>query len=206
MAERMLADFAIAYPFRFIALRYFNACGASADGSLGEARDPETHLIPRALMAVLGHVSDFTVFGTDFPTPDGTAIRDYVHVEDLADAHVAALTLLLNGHAGGIFNLGRGEGASVRQVLSMIRQVTGHEVPVALSPRISREPAWLVADASLAREVMGFRPARSDLQTIVASAWAWHQKAHPQRDRVGQGPTGPGTRIEAVATSKSRAK
>ena len=179
MVERMLADYATAYGLRPISLRYFNACGADEDQALGELRDPETHLIPRALMAVQGHISDFHVFGTDFATPDGTAIRDYVHVADLADAHLSALELLLGGHRGGTFNLGAGKGHSVREVLAMIHQVTGHELAVR-GTRMTGEPAALVADTGVARRMLGFQPTRSDLGTIVRTAWAWHQMAHPK--------------------------
>ncbi len=131
------------------------------------------------MMAVLGHITNFHVFGTDLPTPDGTAIRDYIHVSDLADAHLAALELLLNGYAGGVFNLGTGEGHSVRAVLSMIQKVTGHALPVVCGDRLSNEPARLVADATLASLRLGVHPRQSDLPTIIRSAWAWHQKAHP---------------------------
>ena len=183
MSERILADYAPAYGLRSISLRYFNASGADAGQALGELRDPETHLIPRALMAVLGHITDFHVFGADFPTPDGTAIRDYIHVSDLADAHLSALELLLGGHAGGVFNLGTGEGQSVRAVLSMIQEVTGHELPaVRVDRRLTCEPARLVADATLARRLLAFQPCRSDLRTIIRTAWAWHQKAHARND------------------------
>ncbi len=181
--ERILADYTPAYGLRSISLRYFNACGADACQALGELRDPETHLIPRALMTVLGHITDFQVFGTDFPTPDGTAIRDYIHVSDLADAHLAALELLLGGHSGGVFNLGTGEGHSVRTVLSMIQKVTGHELPAIRGDRMTCEPARLVADATLARRSLAFQPCRSDLPTIIRTAWAWHQKAHPRKGR-----------------------
>lgn len=184
MVERILADYGAAYGLRSVALRYFNACGADEEGELGELRDPETHLIPRAMMALQGYLSDFAVFGADFPTPDGTAVRDYIHVADLAEAHVAALGLLLGGHAGGAFNLGTGRGLSVAEVLGAIERVTGERLPAATGARRPGDPATLVADPSLARTALGFEPRRSDLDTIVRTAWAWHRRAHPRRNAV----------------------
>jgi UDP-glucose 4-epimerase len=183
MIERMLADYRAAYGFGAFCLRYFNASGADPAGGIGELRDNETHLIPRAMMALQGHVGDFAVFGDDYDTPDGTAIRDYVHVTDLAAAHVAALKLLLEGDAGGSFNLGTGAGFSVREILSAIRQETGREVPHVVKPRRPGDPTYLVADPSAARKVLNFVPRHSDLPTIVRTAWAWHQTAHPLRSR-----------------------
>ncbi len=177
--ERMLADYRTAYGFGAFCLRYFNASGADPAGGIGELRDNETHLIPRAMMALQGHVGDFAVFGDDYGTPDGTAIRDYIHVTDLAAAHVAALKLLLEGHVGGSFNLGTGAGFSVREILSSIRQETGREVPHVIKPRRAGDPTYLVADPSGARKVLNFVPRHSDLPTIIRTAWAWHQTAHP---------------------------
>jgi UDP-glucose 4-epimerase len=179
MIERVLADYRSAYGLGSFCLRYFNASGADASGAIGELRDNETHLIPRAMMALQGHVPDFAVFGDDYNTPDGTAIRDYIHVTDLAAAHVLALKLLLQGHSGGAFNLGTGTGFSVREILSAIAAETGREVPHVIKPRRSGDPTYLVADASAAREVLKFRTAHSDLATIIRNAWAWHRKAHP---------------------------
>lgn len=178
MIERMLADYRSAYGFGAFCLRYFNASGADPAGGIGELRNNETHLIPRAMMALQGHV-DFAVFGDDYDTPDGTAIRDYIHVTDLAAAHVAALTLLEQGHAGGSFNLGTGSGFSVREILTAIRQETGREVPHVVKPRRAGDPTYLVADPSAARKVLNFVPRHSDLATVIRTAWAWHQKAHP---------------------------
>lgn len=178
MIERMLADYRSAYGFGAFCLRYFNASGADPAGGIGELRDNETHLIPRAMMALQGHV-DFAVFGEDYDTPDGTAIRDYIHVTDLAAAHVAALKLLEQGHAGGSFNLGTGSGFSVREILTAIRQETGREVPHTVKPRRSGDPTYLVADPSAARKVLQFVPRHSDLPTVIRTAWAWHQRAHP---------------------------
>ena len=179
MIERMLADSRNAYGFGAFCLRYFNASGADPAGGIGELRDNETHLIPRAMMALQGHVPDFAVFGDDYDTPDGTAIRDYIHVTDLAAAHVAALELLLQGHRGGAFNLGTGTGFSVREILSAIAAETGREVPHVIKPRRPGDPTYLVADPAAARETLKFRAAHSDLATIIRTAWAWHQTAHP---------------------------
>jgi UDP-glucose 4-epimerase/UDP-arabinose 4-epimerase len=185
MAERILSDFQAAYGIRAIRLRYFNACGADQAGQLGEQRDPETHLIPRAMMALQGHIGDFQVFGTDYDTPDGTAVRDYVHVADLADAHCAALDRLLHDGLTGVFNLGTGAGVSVRKVLDAVQSVAGRTLPAIAGSRQPGDPACLVADPTLARRVLGFAAARSDLQTIVQTAWAWHQKAHPRLETTG---------------------
>ena len=181
MIEQILADHRAAYQFRSVCLRYFNACGADASATIGELRDPETHLIPRALMALLGHVADFAIFGEDYETPDGTAVRDYIHVDDLAAAHIAALEMLLNGGAGGVFNLGTGTGYSVRQVLDVIRAETGETVPTVVRERRAGDPPILVADPSNSERGLGFKATRSDLGYIIRSAWAWHQKAHPRR-------------------------
>ena len=176
MIEQALADFGAAYGTRSVTLRYFNAAGADPAGEIGERHEPESHLIPRAMLALLGKIDDFAVFGSDFPTPDGTAIRDYVHVADLAAAHVAALRLLLDGHAGGIFNLGSGTGSSVRAVLAAIEAEAGRELPAITGPRRAGDPAALVADPALARKVLGFDPVHSGIETIVRTAWAWHRK------------------------------
>lgn len=179
MIERVLADYRGAYGLGSFALRYFNASGADASGAIGELRDNETHLIPRAMMALQGHVPDFAVFGDDYDTPDGTAIRDYIHVTDLAAAHVLALKLLLQGHCGGAFNLGTGTGFSVREILGAIAAETGREVPHLVKPRRAGDPTYLVADPTAARETLKFRAGHSDLPTIIRTAWAWHRKAHP---------------------------
>jgi UDP-glucose 4-epimerase len=181
MVERMLCDYRRAYGLDSIALRYFNASGADPDGELGELRDPETHLIPRAMMALQGYIPDFAVFGTDYATPDGTAIRDYVHVSDLADAHVLALRRLLRGAQGGAFNLGTGQGYSVKEVLEAIAAETGKNLNVATASRRQGDPPVLVSDATLSQVELGFVPNVSDLKTIVHTAWCWHCKAHPMR-------------------------
>ena len=179
MIERVLSDYRGAYGLGSFALRYFNASGADASGEIGELRDHETHLIPRAMMALQGHVPDFAVFGDDYDTQDGTAIRDYIHVTDLAAAHLLALRLLLQGHAGGALNLGTGTGYSVREILRAIETETGRAVPHTVQPRRPGDPTYLVADPAAARKTLGFRTAHSDLPTIIRTAWAWHRKAHP---------------------------
>ena len=186
MVERILSDYARAGGLRYMALRYFNAAGADADGELGELRDPETHLIPRAMMAIQGYVPDFSVFGSDYDTPDGTAIRDYTHVSDLADAHVTALKLLLAEKPGGTFNLGTGRGFSVKQILDAVSLETGTSIAVSAAPRREGDPAVLIADPMLARTELGWEPRQSDLATILRSAWAWHRRVHPITDVAGR--------------------
>lgn len=185
MCEHILNDCRTAYGLKAIALRYFNASGADPETEIGEFRDAETHLIPRAMMALQGYIDDFQVFGSDFPTPDGTAIRDYIHVCDLADAHVLALKRLLDGGSGGSFNLGTGQGYSVGEVLAEVARETGRPMDTPKGARRPGDPIQLVADASSARETLGFDPTRSELKTIVETAWAWHQRAHPLRNAFG---------------------
>lgn len=175
MVERILVDATRAYGLDWTALRYFNACGADPDVETGELHDPEPHLIPRALMAATGEISHLDVFGEDWPTPDGTCVRDYIHVADLADAHVASLRRLENGGSSDAFNLGTGTGLSVRQIVDAVARVTGRAVPVRLGPRRPGDPAALVADPARARAELGFSPSRSDIDTIVATAWRWHR-------------------------------
>jgi len=180
MIEQILVDYRRAYGLNSFSMRYFNACGADASGLIGELRNPETHLIPRALMALQGHVSDFAVFGDDYQTPDGTAVRDYIHVNDLAVAHIVALKQLLAGNAGAVLNLGTGTGYSVRQILDAVLAETGQMLPLTINPRRAGDPAALVADPSASKLVLGFEPQHSSLPEIVRSAWGWHQKAHPR--------------------------
>ncbi|MGK9164853.1 UDP-glucose 4-epimerase GalE [Inquilinus limosus] len=175
MIERMLADFAAAYGLRWAALRYFNACGADPDGQIGEAHDPETHLIPLVLMAAAGHRPHIEILGDDYPTPDGTCIRDYIHVADLADAHVRALRYLLAGGPSRAFNLGTGTGHTVREVIAAVERVTGRPVPVRLSPPRPGDSPTLVADPSLAASALGFRP-RFGLEESIRTAWHWYQR------------------------------
>lgn len=172
--EQMLGDFAGAGGPRFMALRYFNAAGASPDGDIGEAHDPETHLIARAALAALGVVPPLSIFGRDWPTPDGTTIRDYIHVMDLAAAHVAALSALENGPTPPACNLGTGIGVSIAEVLACFA-AAGAPVPHGFAARRPGDPARLVADPTLARRVLGWTPLHSDLGQIVCSALAWHR-------------------------------
>jgi UDP-glucose 4-epimerase len=175
--EKMLASYARAYPLQFAALRYFNAAGADPDEPLGERHDPETHLVPIVLEAALGKRHHVTVFGRDYDTNDGTCIRDYIHVCDLAAAHLAALEHLVAGGQGGAFNLGTGRGYSVAEVLETARRVTGRSIPVEYGARREGDPAVLVASPVRARDVLGFTPVRSSLETIVRDAWAFHARA-----------------------------
>ena len=170
IAEQMLGDFAAAYGLRYVALRYFNACGADPDGELGEWHDPETHLIPRALLAAGGRIPHLAVFGDDYETPDGTCIRDYIHVTDLAHAHVLALRHLVGGGGSLAVNVGTGRGSSIRQILEAVIRVIDREVPIELHPRRRGDPPALYADPALAREALGFAPSYSDLDTIVRTA------------------------------------
>jgi len=196
MVERILSDYAAAYQLESIALRYFNACGADPESQIGELRDPETHLIPRAMMALQGYVDDFAMFGGDYPTPDGTPIRDYIHVCDLADAHVAAVDRLLGGGGSAAFNVGTGQGYSVREIIAAIERETGECITVEVAPPRPGDPPVLVADASHARAELGFLPSRSDLATIIKTAWDWHRRAHPRKNVRRSAPT-----KEADATS-----
>jgi UDP-glucose-4-epimerase GalE len=175
--EQMLGDVESAHGLRWVSLRYFNACGADPDGGLGECHEPETHLIPLALEAAAGLRPDLVLYGTDYPTRDGTCIRDYVHVSDLADAHVRAVESLLAGGPGGPYNLGTGRGHSNREVLDAVAPVVGRPVPWRAGPRRDGDPAELVADASRFRRDFGWEPARSDLDTILRTAWAWLQSS-----------------------------
>jgi UDP-arabinose 4-epimerase len=174
MVERMIEDFAVAHGLRSARLRYFNAAGADPEGELGEDREHETHAIPLALLAALGRRSDFAVLGDDYPTPDGTAIRDYVHVADLAAAHVLALSRLLAGGQSLAVNLGTGEGHSVLALIAAIERRIGRRLKVRRAARREGDPARLVADARLAREQLGWQPKYRDLDSIVDTAWKWY--------------------------------
>jgi UDP-glucose-4-epimerase GalE len=174
--ERMLADYGAAYGLRSVSLRYFNAAGCDPDGETGELHDPETHLIPRVLMAAAGEIEHVAVFGTDYPTPDGTCLRDYVHVADLAAGHVQALDYLARGGATAAVNLGTGRGFSVREVIAAAGEVTGRRIPVREAPRRPGDPPVLVADPARARRLLGFAPRYTELAPIVATAWRWHTR------------------------------
>lgn len=176
--EQVLADYAKAYGLGYAALRYFNAAGASPRGDLGEDHSPESHLIPIVLQVALGQRPCITIFGDDYPTPDGTCIRDYIHVDDLASAHAKALEKLTPGH-GLKLNLGTGEGHSVREVIDSCQRVTGREIPTQMGQRRPGDPPALIADARLARNVLDWEPKFIELDAIVATAWRWHA-AHPQ--------------------------
>lgn len=173
MVEQMLSDYASAYGLRSVSLRYFNAAGADPQGRLGERHEPETHLIPLVLQAAAGRSERLTVYGEDYDTPDGSCIRDYIHISDLCEAHVAALQYLADGGPTGAFNLGNGEGFSVKEVIAAAERVTGRRVPVKYGERRAGDPARLVADARLARSKLGWQPRYADLDTIISHAWQW---------------------------------
>jgi len=174
--EHMLADCRTAWGLRYAALRYFNAAGADPDGAIGEDHTPESHLLPLILDVALGRRADVTVFGSDYPTPDGTCIRDYVHVTDLATAHVAAFERLQDGAEALTLNLGNGAGSSVRQVIDTVRHVTGRPVVVIEGARRPGDPPRLVASSARARELLGWKPRFGALEDIVGTAWTWHER------------------------------
>ncbi len=179
MIERVLADFQRAYGMQYVSLRYFNAAGADPTSQIGELHEPETHLIPRVLGVAAGRQSHIHIYGSNYDTPDGTCIRDYVHVTDLAQAHLLALEYLIQQGRSAVFNLGNGNGFSVQNVIDMVAQVTGASIAVKPSTRRVGDPPILVGSAELARKVLGWAPHYPDLETIVATAWRWYQ-------RVGQ--------------------
>jgi len=180
MVEQILRDVDAAYGLRSISLRYFNAAGADPDGEIGESHDPETHLIPLVLDAAAGVRPEIVVYGDDYATPDGTCIRDYIHVSDLANAHVLALRALEAGAATTAYNLGNGHGFSVKEVIDTARQVTGREIRVRVGPRRPGDPPRLVGDATRIRKELGWRPEHADLAEMIGSAWKWHQKVNSE--------------------------
>jgi UDP-arabinose 4-epimerase len=180
MVERMLADFGSAYGLKWVALRYFNSAGADADGEIGELHEPETHLIPLIFDACSGRRQNVTIFGTDYDTHDGTCIRDYIHVSDLADAHVRAVQALSKDAASASYNLGNGRGFSVREVIDAVERITGLPVPSVFGERRSGDPPVLVSDAAKARSELGWQPRYSGLDNIIRTAWSWDQRA-PRR-------------------------
>lgn len=182
MVEQMLEDYDRAYGLKSVCLRYFNAAGADADGELGECHEPETHLIPLVLQVASGQRPHITVFGEDYATADGTCVRDYIHVEDLVDAHLLALRQLLAGGGSARYNLGNGNGYSVREVIESARRVTGHPILIVTGARREGDPPVLVADATAARRALGWQPRYADLDTIVAHAWAWERQRASSRN------------------------
>lgn len=177
--EKMFHWASKAHGLSYVSLRYFNACGADATGQIGEAHNPESHLIPLVLQVPNGKRESVSIYGTDYDTPDGTCIRDYIHVTDLAEAHILAVEYLANGGESDIFNLGNGVGYSVREVIETARSVTGHPIPATEVPRRAGDPARLVASGEKAKKILGWEPKIKKLDEIIASAWKWH-KAHPE--------------------------
>ena len=176
MVEKILNDYTKAYGLKYVSLRYFNAAGADIDAEIGENHNPETHLIPLTLDAALGKIEDIKVFGTDYGTSDGSAIRDYIHVTDLADAHILALEYLQKGGKSDVFNLGNGDGYSVLEVIDMVKKVTKKDFKVTLTDRRAGDPAKLIGDATKAKEILGWKPKYFELETIINTAWMWHKK------------------------------
>lgn len=181
MVEQMLRWYGELSGLRWAALRYFNAAGADPDGDLGERHDPETHLIPLVIQAAIGKLPELQIFGTDYPTPDGTAVRDYTHVSDLAAAHVDALRHLRSSGESIAVNIGSGRGYSVREIIDVVERVGGRPVPTRDAPRRAGDPPALIADNRLARETFGWKPCRSDIETIIRSAWEWHTRERDSR-------------------------
>ncbi len=178
IVEQMLADFEKAYDLKSVIFRYFNAAGADPSGLIGEDHNPETHLIPLVLMAALGKRESVSIFGTDYPTADGSCIRDYIHVTDLAQAHVLGLEYLLKSQTSGIFNLGNGNGFSVKEIIATAREVTGIDIKAIECDRRPGDPPALVGSATKAREILGWNPEYADIESIITHAWNWHQKRH----------------------------
>ena len=178
MVERILQDFDVAYGLKSVYFRYFNAAGADPTGLLGEDHNPETHLLPLVLMAALGKRDSVAIFGTDYPTPDGTCIRDYIHVTDLADAHILGLEYLLNGGSTNVFNLGNGQGFSVKEAIDTAKIVTGREIKVVMSDRRPGDPPTLVGSSDKAKNILGWEPKYPALKEILTHAWKWHQQRH----------------------------
>jgi UDP-glucose-4-epimerase GalE len=179
MVEQILDDFARAYELQYVSLRYFNAAGADPDGELGEDHRPETHLIPLVLQTALGQREALNIFGDDYPTRDGTCIRDYIHIDDLAQAHLLALERLLKDRSGGQYNLGNGDGYSVKEVIEMARKITGKAISAKITERRTGDPATLIGSSEKAIKELGWKPRFPELDTIIESAWEW-QKKHPK--------------------------
>ncbi len=176
--EKMFKWTSKAHNLKYVSLRYFNACGAHYSGNIGEAHNPETHLIPIVLQVPNGQREHVNIFGEDYNTKDGTCVRDYIHVTDLAQAHILAVDYLLNGGESNIFNLGNGKGFTVKEVIEVARKVTGNSIPAVVSPRRDGDPAQLIASSKKAKEILGWKPEHDSLEEIIQSAWNWHKK-HP---------------------------
>ena len=176
--ERMFYWASVAHGIRFVALRYFNACGAHMSGKIGEAHDPETHLIPIILQVPNGRRDHVSIYGDDYPTRDGTCVRDYIHVTDLASAHILAAEYLMNGGENNVFNLGNGVGFTVKEIIDTAEKVVGKPIKCEMAPRRAGDPAQLVASSEKAKTVLGWKPKYDDIETIIGSAWNWH-KEHP---------------------------
>lgn len=176
--EKMFHWTSVAHGISFVSLRYFNACGAHKSGTIGEAHDPESHLIPLILQVPNGQREAINIYGDDYETKDGTCVRDYIHVTDLAQAHILAVEYLMKGNKSSIFNLGNGVGFTVKEVVEAARKVTGHPIKAEVVPRRAGDPAKLIASSEKAKEVLGWKPEHADLEEIIASAWKWH-KDHP---------------------------
>ena len=174
--ERMLYDCNSSYGLKYISLRYFNASGADESGTIGERHTQETHLIPLVLKVATGEREDIRIFGTDYPTPDGTCIRDYIHVSDLTQAHLLALKALLSGEESAVYNLGNNRGYSVREVVELAKKITGKNMPVLEAERRPGDPARLIASSEKIKTSLGWKPKYENLETIIQTAWVWHQK------------------------------
>lgn len=177
--EKMFKWTDVAHGVKYVSLRYFNACGAHESGQIGEAHSPETHLIPLVLQVPLGQREAINIYGDDYPTEDGTCIRDYIHVTDLAQAHILAVEYLIKGNDSNVFNLGNGVGFSVKEVVEVARKVTGHAIPAVITERRAGDPARLIASSEKAREVLNWNPQHAELEEIISSAWKWHS-THPK--------------------------
>ncbi|KAB8137681.1 UDP-glucose 4-epimerase GalE [Gracilibacillus oryzae] len=173
--EKMMHWCEKAHDIRFVSLRYFNVAGARSTGEIGEDHTPETHLIPIVLQVALDQREHISIFGDDYNTPDGTCIRDYIHVEDLIDAHILALNYLKNGGESNIFNLGSSQGFTVKEIIDAAREVTGHEIPAKVAPRRAGDPSTLIASSDKAKDFLGWNPTRTDIKRIIKDAWNWHQ-------------------------------
>jgi UDP-glucose 4-epimerase len=178
MVEQILADFKNAHGLESIALRYFNAAGADPEGEVGEDHKPETHLIPLVLQTALGQRKQIEIFGDDYPTRDGSCIRDYIHITDLAQAHLLAVERLLHGESGDNFNLGNGEGYSVKEIVELAREITGQKIPAKIVEKRPGDPAVLVGSSQKAKDILGWKPEFPEIKVILETAWQWH-KNHP---------------------------